>query len=324
VASLKGLPPEQRANSVKQYIATDESAREALKFTMGNWTERSDGANKWLEDTNPNSPSFGTRVSEAKLMASPDALLAASTAAADRANRFQVELLKQSAPDIKVVGDKVMSIRRGEDGLPTQTEVPLAGVGQTPTQVANERDTDALRVLLGSMMEEYAKLNAGGGIKSGANSGLGNLMAGASSSTVGQAVGNLFSTENAQARNNIERTKKQLIDTLGLTTARLNTMPELNLWLSTFGSPGESVENSVKAYETMAATHNAKHPDFPLPPTVGELVSPEAAANLPGGAAAPANSLVVTTPDGQAHEFPTPAAADAYRQELAKRGVRAQ
>ena len=45
VTSLKGLPPEQRIASVKQYIATDENAREALKFTMGNWTERSDGAN---------------------------------------------------------------------------------------------------------------------------------------------------------------------------------------------------------------------------------------------------------------------------------------
>lgn len=255
---------------------------------------------------------------------SPDAASSARTAAENRANALELERLRQGAPKTITVGNKVVSIRQGENGQPVQTEVPLAGVGQTPTQVENKRDTDALRVLLGSMMEDYAKLNAGGGIKSGANSGLGNLMAGASSSAVGQTFGNLFSTENAQARNNIERTKKQLIDTLGLTTARLNTMPELNLWLSTFGSPGESVENSVKAYETMAATHNAKHPDFPLPPTVGELVSPEAAANLLGGAAAPANSLVVITPDGQAHEFPTPAAADAYRQELAKRGVRAQ
>jgi hypothetical protein len=288
VASLKGLPPEQRANSVKQYIATDEGAREALKFTMGNWTERSDGANKWLEDTNPNSPSFGTRVSEAKLKASPDALLAASTAAADRDNRIRVELLKQNAPDIKVVGDKVMSIRRNEDGL-TQTEVPLGAgrdVGQTPTQVANERASDAMRVLLGGMMEEYAKLNAGGGIKSTGKSGAANLMAGLSSSPVGQATGSLFGTENAAARSNIERMKKGLIDTLGLTTARLNTMPELQLWLDTFGSTNEPVETSVKAYETMAATHNAKHPDFPLPPTVGGLVSPEAAANLPGGKAA--------------------------------------
>jgi len=319
VASLKGLPLEQRANSVKQYIATDEGAREALKFTMGNWTERSDGANKWLEDLNPNSPSFGMRVSEAKLQASPDALLAASAAAADRNNRIQVEILKQSAPDIKVVGDKVMSIRRGEDGLPTQTEVPLAGgrdMGQTPTQVETKRDTDSMRVLLGSMMTEYGKLNAGGGIKSTTGkSGLENFMAGVRSGTVGQAAGSLFGTENAASRDKIERIKKQLLDTLGLTTARLNTMPELNLWLSSFGSTGEPVENSVKAYENMAATHNAKHPDFPLPPNIGGLVSPEAAANLPGGMAAPANSLIVTTPNGDTIEFPNQAAADAFRKE---------
>lgn len=292
VASLKSLPPEQRANSVKQYIATDEGAREALKFTMGNWTERGDGASKWLEDTNPNSPSFGTRVSEAKLRASPDALLAASTAAADRNNRIQVEILKQNAPDIKVVGDKVMSVVPGPNGF-TQTEVPLAGgrdAGKTPTQVKNERDTDAMRTILGSMMTEYSNLNAGGGLKSKDNNAVSNFMAGAGASGVGKAVLGTFGTENAGIRQNIERMKKQLIDTLGLTTARINTMPELQLWLDTFGSTGESVENSVKAYENMAATHNAKHPDFPLPPTVGGLVSPEAAANLPGGMAAPANA----------------------------------
>lgn len=84
VAAIMARPLSERAAVVRQYIAQDQSARDALTFTSPKLEKRSTGGVDFLEDSNPNSFSFGKRFSPVQLQASPGDLLAANTAAARR------------------------------------------------------------------------------------------------------------------------------------------------------------------------------------------------------------------------------------------------
>lgn len=64
----------ERQSLIMNYATSHPEGRAALEFVRPKWTERTDNKSKWLEDTNPNSPSFGKRTSSASMSASPDTL----------------------------------------------------------------------------------------------------------------------------------------------------------------------------------------------------------------------------------------------------------
>ena len=54
-------------------------AKSRLELTKPNMVERTDGANKWLEDTNRNSPTFGQRTPVTKMQATPGEIMSRDT-----------------------------------------------------------------------------------------------------------------------------------------------------------------------------------------------------------------------------------------------------
>lgn len=64
----------RRREFITNYATSHPEGRAALEFVSPKWSERSDNKNKWMEDLNPHSPTFGQQTSRVGLSASPDKL----------------------------------------------------------------------------------------------------------------------------------------------------------------------------------------------------------------------------------------------------------
>ena len=82
VASMKAnisADPTKWPDMQKNLLVGLTDAKTQLELAKPNMVERTDGANKWLEDTNRNSPTFGQKTPVTKMQVSPDAALSADT-----------------------------------------------------------------------------------------------------------------------------------------------------------------------------------------------------------------------------------------------------
>lgn len=95
------MTPEQRLAAINQYITTDPQARASLDRVKPNFVERSTGATKFYEDTNPDSPTFGQRRSEAQMRATPDAVLADARIRSEGAANRGVQIRGQNLVDAR-------------------------------------------------------------------------------------------------------------------------------------------------------------------------------------------------------------------------------
>ena len=95
------MNPEQRRAAIEQYITTNPEGRAALARVKPNFVERSTGATKFYEDTNPDSPTFGQRRSEAQMRATPDAVLADARIRSEGAANRGVQIRGQNLVDAR-------------------------------------------------------------------------------------------------------------------------------------------------------------------------------------------------------------------------------
>lgn len=132
--ALLSVPVEQRHNVLTNIAVRDPDVRQAIEFTAPKVTERSDGQNRWLEDTNPNSLTFGERFSHDQLRASPDAILNATTSAANR------NLQEREVQYLETEGGVVpLPKHMGGGGIPgSRGGVPEAAFGQYGRRIEQE------------------------------------------------------------------------------------------------------------------------------------------------------------------------------------------
>lgn len=146
---------------------------------------------------------------------------------------------------------------------------------------------------IAALMDAYDRLEKGGGITSTNKGPIDNLGASSSSSTVGQALGRAFGTNNQSARNDIAMARPALLASLmkatGMSSKQMDSNAELKLWLATATDPTLDVEANRRALANIERKY------------LGPAQTPATAG------------VSVQTPDGQTHTFPTPAAAAAFK-----------
>lgn len=115
------MTPEQRVAAIQQYVTTNPEGRGALEFVSPKWTERSTGATKFYEDTNPRSPSFGQRRSEAQMQATPDALVSAATSRENNAaTNARIAADNAAARAVSIRGQNMTDARAREANAPAR------------------------------------------------------------------------------------------------------------------------------------------------------------------------------------------------------------
>lgn len=141
-----------------------------------------------------------------------------------------------------------------------------------------------VEVALSSLRNAYDRLEKGGGITSTDNSALSNARAAASSSTLGQALGKTFGTDNQSARNEIAMSRPALLAALmkatGMSARQMDSNAELKLWLSTATDPSLDVQANRKALADIERKYLRGTPVTNPPTSSGGNLSAQEQAEL--------------------------------------------
>jgi hypothetical protein len=172
-------------------------------------------------------------------------------------------------------------IKGGPADMKTQAKV--AGAGDVSTEIMKIKNS-------------YDKLFTGGGITDPSLSKTQNIAAKASSSTIGQALGSTFGTQNATERDKISQSRPLLMGAImkatGMSAKQIDSNAELKLWLSTATDPNKSYEANMAALENIenlygltALERQAVSPTFsPNKPSAPNAPSAPSAPNAPASA----------------------------------------
>ena len=199
--------------------------------------------------------------------------------------------IAQSAPTVTMVLDpnnstQMLSVdakvyRGGSLGSPGVIGI----AGKEPTvgkkQEAKETAQENAGTTIAQLRQSFDQLDKLGGITSTQNRPGSNIMAGISSSGLGQATGRLLGTEAQSERNKIAQTRPLLMTSImqamGLSAKQLDSNAELKLWLSAATDPTLDLESNRAALnnlENMLTNKNkstSKTPAAPSAPAVGTV-----------------------------------------------------
>lgn len=243
IGPIMRLPPDQRSGAIRQFVATNETARQALEFVSPKPVEVNLGDRVAFIDANPNSPTYNQEVRSDAVGINPNQPVqivqgAAGPYALPRGGEGEADLITAGGAPI---------------GLPPTAaqQTAAAGGGQSPQQ---QRGLSALNAALDTLAENYAALGSSGAMVSSANqSPLENMVAAGRASGVGRAIEGAIGTEAQTRRNNITNTRPLIIAALkeatGMSAQQLNSNVELQLYLNTLSDPSQSVESALAAVE---------------------------------------------------------------------------
>jgi hypothetical protein len=152
---------------------------------------------------------------------------------------------------------------------------PTVGKKQEAKETAQENASNTIAVL----RQSFDQLDKLGGITSTQNRAGTNIMAGLSSSGLGQATGRLLGTEEQSERNKIAQTRPLLMTSImqamGLSAKQLDSNAELKLWLSAATDPTLDLEsnraalNNLENMLTGKGKPTSRTPGAPNAPAVG-------------------------------------------------------
>lgn len=182
--------------------------------------------------------------------------------------------LTQAAPTITMVLDpadptRMLSINAREYRGGSLGSPGVIGIaGKEPTvgkkQEAKEAAQDNAGNIIAQLRQSFDRLDELGGITSTQNRVGTNVLAGLSSSGLGQATGRLFGTEVQSERNKIQQTRPLLMTTImqamGISAKQLDSNAELKLWLSAATDPTLDLQANRSALanlERMLTNKNA-------------------------------------------------------------------
>ena len=142
---------------------------------------------------------------------------------------------------------------------------PTVGAKQADRETAQENAGTAIAQL----RQSFDQLDKLGGITSTQNRAGTNVMAGLSSSGVGQFTGRLFGTEAQSQRNQIAQTRPLLMTSImkamGLSAKQLDSNAELKLWLSAATDPTLDIQSNRAALDNLEQMLTGKGKDKPAP-----------------------------------------------------------
>lgn len=185
----------------------------------------------------------------------------------------------QAAPTITMVLDpndntRMLSVnareyRGGSLGSPGVIGIagkePTVGKKQEAKEVAQENAGNTIAQL----RQSFDQLDKLGGITSTQNRPGSNIMAGISSSGLGQATGRLLGTEAQSERNKIAQTRPLLMTSImqamGLSAKQLDSNAELKLWLASATDPTLDLEANRAALNNLENMLTGKGKDKPAP-----------------------------------------------------------
>ena len=145
--------------------------------------------------------------------------------------------------------------------------------GKEPTVGAKQADRETAQENAGAaiaqLRQSFDQLDKLDGITSTQNRAGTNLMAGLSSSGVGQFTGRLFGTEAQSQRNQIAQTRPLLMTSImkamGLSAKQLDSNAELKLWLSAATDPTLDIQSNRAALDNLEQMLTGKGKDKPAP-----------------------------------------------------------
>lgn len=201
--------------------------------------------------------------------------------------------INQPAPTVTMVLDpadptRMLSINAREYRGGSLGSPGVIGIaGKEPTvgrkQEAKEAAQDNAGNIIAQLRQSFDRLDELGGITSTQNRAGTNVLAGLSSSGLGQATGRLFGTEVQSERNKIQQTRPLLMTTImqamGISAKQLDSNAELKLWLSAATDPTLDLQANRSALanlERMLTNKNAvaaapKPTTTPNAPAVGTV-----------------------------------------------------
>ena len=142
----------------------------------------------------------------------------------------------------------------------TLGDVGVLGVsGKEPTAAKREEQVGQGRETVSSIVSElrgkYEELAKNSGIVDPKAGWMSNLSAGAASSGVGQAVGNVFGTENQSARNTIAQTRPLLLNAIkqatGMSAKQMDSNAELKMYLAAATDPKLDIKANLAALDNL-------------------------------------------------------------------------
>jgi hypothetical protein len=143
---------------------------------------------------------------------------------------------------------------------------PTVGKKQEAKETAQENASNTIAVL----RQSFDQLDKLGGITSTQNRAGTNIMAGLSSSGLGQATGRLLGTEEQSERNKIAQTRPLLMTSImqamGLSAKQLDSNAELKLWLSAATDPTLDLESNRAALNNLENMLTGKGKSKPTAP----------------------------------------------------------
>ena len=145
--------------------------------------------------------------------------------------------------------------------------------GKEPTvgkkQEAKEKAQETAGSTIAQLRQSFEQLDKLGGITSTQNKAGTNVMAGLSSSGLGQATGRLFGTEAQSERNKIAQTRPLLMTSImqamGLSAKQLDSNAELKLWLSAATDPTLDLQSNRAALDNLEQILTGQGKDKPAP-----------------------------------------------------------
>jgi hypothetical protein len=118
---------------------------------------------------------------------------------------------------------------------------------------------DSLSTAINDLRSNYEELQAKGGIVDKNAPAASNILAGISSSGLGQAAGNLIGTDNQSTRNKINMARPLLLQSIknatGMSAKQMDSNAELKLWLATATDPTKDIAANLDALDRIEKTY---------------------------------------------------------------------
>ena len=284
IKTMRGLlTPKERLEDVR---AAKKDVREEQRLGFEKTRVENEAARLELEDKRIQEQTRHANAMESIGRAGADraALQAAETARHNKAmERLQQQQINKpsaiAAPTVTMVLDpndntRMLSVdaktyRGGTVGSPGVIGI----AGKEPTvgkkQEAREAAQENAGSTIAQLRQSFDQLDKLGGITSTQNRPGSNIMAGISSSGLGQATGRLLGTEAQSERNKIAQTRPLLMTSImqamGLSAKQLDSNAELKLWLSAATDPTLDIQSNKAALDNLENMLTGKGKNKPAP-----------------------------------------------------------
>lgn len=175
----------------------------------------------------------------------------------------RIELAKQQGADRMMIAQMQIEGRKEiaamAAALKGEKSLTPAQIKAEEKRIAKEEAKQQLTDILDTTSSLVDQIAAEGGMPSTSKSGLANLKASTSASSLGQFAGKVVGSETQAKRDQVESLRLQLLNAIaastGMTASRLNSNVELQLALKSLGAPGMTKEANQAIINNLRKTY---------------------------------------------------------------------